>query len=188
MIILPQKCLGPPPPQANILAPPLHVHTQKHIMQRKKLMVFLYNAAVTPSFKAVPYHKINIIIMWFREMGWDVAISESWQLQISRGNYGVTATKTPNCHKDPLTTTRYPRPTPFRGKHALNKTEWICSLFKEWIWEKSEIRVHLEWIWSEHLCYSLILEWPQGSLRDSEWSLRSLQNEWITQMFTPNSL
>ena len=28
--------------------------------------------------------------------------------------------------------------------------------------------------------------WPQGSLRDSEWSLRSLQNEWITQMFTPN--
>ena len=34
------------------------------------------------------------------------------------------------------------------------------------------------------LCYSLILEWPQGSLRYSEWSLRSLQNEWITQMFT----
>ena len=46
----------------------------------------------------------------------------------------------------------------------------------------------LEWIWSEHLCYSLILEWPQGSLRDSEWSLRSLQNEWITQIFTPKTL
>ena len=132
--------------------------------------------------------------------------------------------------------------------HSLNKKEWIYSLFKEWILEKSEIRVNLEWtfvlfthfgvttgitqvfrvipevtpkwvnntnvhskftlislvseihslksehiqsfewIWSEHLCYSLILEWPQGSLRDSEWSLRSLQNEWITQMFTPNSL
>ena len=72
---------------------------------------------------------------------------------------------------------------------SLNKKEWICSLFKEWILEKSEIRVNLEWIWCEHLCYSLILEWPQGSLRDSEsWSLRSLQNEWITQMFTPNSL
>ena len=80
-------------------------------------------------------------------------------------------------------------------KYSLNKKEWICSLFKEWILEKSEIRVNLEWIRSEHLCYSLILEWPQGSLRDSEWSLRdsewslrSLQNEWITQMFTPNSL
>ena len=65
------------------------------------------------------------------------------------------------------------------GAYSLNKKEWICSLFKEWILEKSEI-------WSEHLCYSLILEWPQGSLRDSEWSLRSLQNEWITQMFTQN--
>ena len=30
------------------------------------------------------------------------------------------------------------------------KKEWICSLFKEWILEKSEIRVNLEWIWSEH--------------------------------------
>ena len=32
-----------------------------------------------------------------------------------------------------------------------------------------------------HLCYSLILEWPQGSLGIPEWSLWSLQNEWITQ-------
>ena len=39
--------------------------------------------------------------------------------------------------------------------YSLNKKEWICSLFKEWILEKSEIRVNLEW---------------------------------ITQMFTPNSL
>ena len=29
--------------------------------------------------------------------------------------------------------------------HTLYKKEWICSLFKEWILEKSEIRVHLEW-------------------------------------------
>ena len=72
--------------------------------------------------------------------------------------------------------------------YSLNKKEWICSLFKEWILEKSEIRVNLEWIWSEHLFYSLILEWPQGSLGIPEWSLWSLQNEWITQMFTPNSL
>ena len=27
----------------------------------------------------------------------------------------------------------------------INKKEWICSLFKEWILEKSEIRVNLEW-------------------------------------------
>ena len=59
--------------------------------------------------------------------------------------------------------------------YSLNKKEWICSLFKEWILEKSEIRVNLEWIWSEHLCYSLILEWPQGSLGIPEWSLWSLQ-------------
>ena len=55
--------------------------------------------------------------------------------------------------------------------YSLNKKEWICSLFKEWILEKSEFRVNLEWIWSEHLCYSLILEWPQGSLGIPEWSL-----------------
>ena len=29
--------------------------------------------------------------------------------------------------------------------YTLNKKEWICSLFKEWILEKSEIRVNLEW-------------------------------------------
>ena len=48
-----------------------------------------------------------------------------------------------------------------------------------------------EWNQSEFgvlLCYSLILEWPQGSLGIPEWSLWSLQNEWITQIFTPNSL
>ena len=30
-------------------------------------------------------------------------------------------------------------------RYSLNKKEWICSLFKEWILEKSEIRVNLEW-------------------------------------------
>ena len=29
--------------------------------------------------------------------------------------------------------------------YSLNKKEWICSLFKEWILEKSEIIVNLEW-------------------------------------------
>ena len=37
--------------------------------------------------------------------------------------------------------------------YSLNRKKWICSLFKEWILEKSEIRVKLEWIWSEYLCY-----------------------------------
>ena len=32
-----------------------------------------------------------------------------------------------------------------RPTYSLNKKEWICSLFKEWILEKSEIRVNLEW-------------------------------------------
>ena len=31
------------------------------------------------------------------------------------------------------------------SSYSLNKKEWICSLFKEWILEKSEIRVNLEW-------------------------------------------
>ena len=31
------------------------------------------------------------------------------------------------------------------ARYSLNKREWICSLFKEWILEKSEIRVNLEW-------------------------------------------
>ena len=29
--------------------------------------------------------------------------------------------------------------------YSLSKKEWICSLFKEWILENSEIRVNLEW-------------------------------------------
>ena len=63
--------------------------------------------------------------------------------------------------------------------YSLNKKEWICSLFKEWILEKIEIRVNLEWIWSEHLCYSLILEWPQGSLGIPEWSLHVVTPKWV---------
>ena len=34
---------------------------------------------------------------------------------------------------------------PVTAMYSLNKKEWICSLFKEWILEKSEIRVNLEW-------------------------------------------
>ena len=68
-----------------------------------------------------------------------------------------------------------------RVQYSLNKTEWICSLFKEWILEKSESRVNLEWTFVLFTHFGV----TTGSLRDSEWSLRSLQNEWITQMLTP---
>ena len=35
------------------------------------------------------------------------------------------------------------------------------------------MNIRLEWIWSATFVLLLILEWPQGSLRDSEWFLRS---------------
>ena len=68
--------------------------------------------------------------------------------------------------------------------YSLNKKEWICSLFKEWILEKSEIRVNLEWTFVLFTHFGVI----SGSLGIPDWSLWSLQNEWITQMFTRNSL
>ena len=68
--------------------------------------------------------------------------------------------------------------------YSLNKKEWICSLFKEWILEKSEIRVNLEW----HLVLFTILEWPQGSLRDSDdpWGHSKMSE--ITHMFSEHVL
>ena len=63
--------------------------------------------------------------------------------------------------------------------YSLNKKEWICSLFKEWILEKSEIRVNLEWIWSEHLCYSLILEWPHAGITRNPWVIPVVTPKWV---------
>ena len=71
--------------------------------------------------------------------------------------------------------------------YSLNKKEWICSLFKEWILEKSEIRV----TFGVNICVTCIhciLEWPQGSLGILSDPCGHSKNEWITQMFTPNSL
>ena len=68
--------------------------------------------------------------------------------------------------------------------YSLNKKEWICSLFKEWVLEKSEIRVNLEWTFVIFTHFGV----TSGSLGIPEWSLRSLQNEWISQMFTLISL
>ena len=68
--------------------------------------------------------------------------------------------------------------------YSLNKKEWICSLFKEWIVEKSEIRVNLEWTFVLFTHFGVTTGITQGF----RVILRSLQNEWITQMFTPNSL
>ena len=63
-------------------------------------------------------------------------------------------------------------------QYSVKKISENVHSFNEWIYK----RVNLEWIWSE------ILEWPQWSLKNFEWSLRSLQNEWKLQIFTPNSL
>ena len=40
---------------------------------------------------------------------------------------------------------KYTHRNVYRLPYSLNKKDWICSLFKEWILEKSEIRVNLEW-------------------------------------------
>ena len=58
--------------------------------------------------------------------------------------------------------------------NSLNKKEWICSLFKEWILEKSEIRVNLEWtfvihsFWSDVRDHSGIPSDPWGHSKMSE--------------------
>ena len=59
--------------------------------------------------------------------------------------------------------------------YSLSKKEWICSLFKEWISEKSEIRVNLEWtfvlihsFWSDHRDHSGIPSDPWGHSKMSE--------------------
>ena len=68
-------------------------------------------------------------------------------------------------------------PGQFPTVYSLNKKEWICSLFKEWILEKSEIRVNLEWI-----C-SLFKEWilEKSEIRvNLEW-ICSLFKEWILE-------
>ena len=57
-------------------------------------------------------------------------------------------------------------------EHLLSKQkEWICSLFKEWILEKSEIRVKLEWIWSEFGVNICVIHSFWSDLRDHSESL-----------------
>ena len=48
--------------------------------------------------------------------------------------------------------------------YSLNKKEWICSLFKGWILEKSEIRVNLE-------CHICVIHSFWSDLRDHSESL-----------------
>ena len=66
------------------------------------------------------------------------------------------------------------------------KKEWISSLFKEWILEKSEIRVKfgvkicvIHSFWSDHM---------QGSLRDSEVTPKWVNNTNVHSKFTIISL
>ena len=73
--------------------------------------------------------------------------------------------------------------------YSLNKKEWICLLFKEWILEKSE----LEWIWSElgvnicviHSFWSDHMD--HSGIPSDPWGHSKMSEHW-TQMFTPNSL
>ena len=63
--------------------------------------------------------------------------------------------------------------THLRTRYSLNKKEWICSLFKEWILE----RVKLEWIWSEfgvNICVIFIHSF-WSYLRDHS---KSLSDPW----------
>ena len=61
--------------------------------------------------------------------------------------------------------------SPFLLKYSLNKKEWICSLFKEWILEKSEFGVNICVIhsfWSDHRDHSGIPSDPWGHSKMSE--------------------
>ena len=70
---------------------------------------------------------------------------------------------------------------------SLNKKEWICSLFiEEWILEKSEIRVNLEWTFVLFTNFGVTTGITQGFRVIPE--VRSKMSEYWTQMFTPNSL
>ena len=62
--------------------------------------------------------------------------------------------------------------------NSLKKKEWKCSLLKEWITEKSEFWVKLEWILSENIYFHSFWSDLRDHSKILEWSLKSLQNEW----------
>ena len=94
-------------------------------------------------------------------------------------------------HKTPPLKKKNPAYATFCTDYSLNKKEWICSLFKEWILEKSEIRVNLEWKfllftnfgvttgitrnpWAIPVVTPIIYEWITQMLIHSKFTLISL--------------
>ena len=73
-------------------------------------------------------------------------------------------------------------------RYSLNKKEWICSLFKEWILEKSDIRVNLEWTFVLFTHFGV----TTGITRNP-WVIPVVTPKWVKNTnvhskFTPNSL
>ena len=72
--------------------------------------------------------------------------------------------------------------------YSLNKKEWICSLFKEWILEKSEIRVNFEWIFVLFTHFGVTTGITQGFRVIPEVTPKWVNNTNVHSKFTPNSL
>ena len=72
--------------------------------------------------------------------------------------------------------------------YSLNKKEWICSLFKEWILEKSEIRVNLEWTVVLFTHIGVTSGITQGIRVIPEVTPKWVNNTNVHSKFTPNSL
>ena len=72
--------------------------------------------------------------------------------------------------------------------YSLNKQEWICSLFKEWILEKSEIRVNLEWTFVLFTHFGVT-----SGITRNPWVIPVVTPKWVNNTnvhskFTPNSI
>ena len=72
--------------------------------------------------------------------------------------------------------------------YSLNKKEWICLLFKEWIVEKSEIRVNLEWTFVLFTHFGVT-----SGITRNPWVIPVVTPKWVNNTnvhskFTPNSL
>ena len=72
--------------------------------------------------------------------------------------------------------------------YSLNKKEWICSLFKEWILEKSEIIVNLEWTFVLFTHFGVTTGITQGFRVIPEVTPNWVNNTNVHSKLTPNSL
>ena len=72
--------------------------------------------------------------------------------------------------------------------YSLNKKEWICSLFKEWMLEKSEIRVNLEWTFVLFTHFGVTTRITQGFRVIPEVTPKWVNNTTVHSKFTLISL